>query len=588
MSVYQRIQKILLPKLETSLQLYSDAMRPLYKRTTFSEVEYYTNIFCRKEGYYYQNCMIELSEQNTNWASKVWVNQSFLQNRQSLLYTNEIRRSVDKLSWSTQNQMLTVISQYVSDLLQFWEDIKQQRVPQDYVGDMPQCMDQFKRIMGVHRKSLPKKDNWRSTRYSKHIIVMHAGHMFEMRVYDKKGDYPISREAIFNGLSQIVSYPIEEAYSGAIGTVTALDRDNWYCIREEMKRSKLNINSLKSVEECLFGLCIDEALSENSENVMNQTTYGDHREDFKNFNRWFDLGLQCVFSKDGHFSWITEQSIFDGSIIPQPQHAHTIDRAVNKSTKTSRTLVQLIKWEHSKTTISNIERGKKDLINLLEKTDSYLYEFTGFGQDFLGKHCLHPDGLVQQAIILSYYKLYNRLDPIIQPISLRRYREGRMEHPRIVTCENKKFVEAMSSRNLDDEEILELMVKAILKHKRLIADASHLNHYVKNIFGLKWIIELEYIYCDYFLVRYFDYFENPKVIIVNSTTKEPILTSGIPTYGSGHYIYFHPMKNSILFSINTVLKLREFKSSVSFVSMLEKSLIQIKQLIESQNTPTLS
>ena len=570
------------------MKIYCNALRPLYKRTTFSEVEYYSNIFARGEGYYYQNCMIELSEQTVNWASKVWVNHSFFENRQSLLYTNEMRSSVVKLSWTTSSQMLSVISQYISDILQFWEDIQQQRVRQDYVGDMPQCMDQFKRIMGVHRKSLPKKDNWRITRYSKHIIVMHGGSMFEMRVYDKKGMHPISREEIFSALSQIVSYPAEDACSGAIGTVTALDRDNWYCIREEMKRSELNIKSLRSVEECLFGLCIDEALSESDDNVMNQTAYGDHREDFKNFNRWFDLGLQCVFSKDGHFTWITEQSIFDGSIILQPNSTHPVDGAANYSIKTSQTPVQIIKWDLSKTTINNIQRGKKVLINLSEKTDPYLYEFTDFGQDFIGKHSSHSNGLVQQAIILAYYQLYNRLDPMIQPISLRRYREGRMEHPRIITCENKKFVEAITSKELDDEEIWELMEKAVDKHNRLIADASHLNHYVKNILGLKWFIELEYIYCDFFLVRYFDYFANPRVIIVNSTTQEPIITSGIPTYGSGHYIYFHPKNNSILFSINTVLKPREFKSSISFVKALEKSLMQIKQLIQSQHTLELS
>ena len=585
MSAYRKVQKILLPQLEKCLKNYCNIQKPLYKRVTFSEVEYHSNIFSRKEGFYYQNCMIELSEKVVNWAATIWVNHCFFENRQSLLYTNETRQSVGKFNWSTSSQMLTVISEYISNLLRFWEDIKHHRIQQDYIGEMPLCMDQYKRIMGTHRKCLPKKDNWRITKYSKHIIVMHGGRMFEMRVYDEKGNYLLSREEIFDGLSQIMSHPTGDSYAGggAIGTVTALDRDNWYCIREEMKRSKLNIKSLRSVEECLFGLCLDEPPSKNKENVMNQTAYGDHREDFKNFNRWFDLGLQCVISKDGHFTWITEQSIFDGSIILQPNQTHVIEGAADNSMETSKTPVKLIKWDLSENTITNIERGKKVLIDLSAKTDPYLYEFTGFGQNFLGKHRFLSNGLVQQAIILAYFQLYNRLDHMVQPISLRHYREGRMEHPRIVTCESKSFVEAITSKVLDEEEILELMEKAIDKHNQLIADVSHLNHYVKNIFGLKWFIELEHFSCDFLLVRYWDYFANPRVIIVNSTTREPILTAGIPTYGSGHYIYFHPMENSILFSINTLLKPREFKSSKSFVKTLEKSLMSIKQLIESQS-----
>ncbi|KAI6658437.1 Carnitine O-acetyltransferase-like [Oopsacas minuta] len=582
MSIYQKLPRIMVPKLDNTIERYLEVMKAQYKFTTYSEIVYYTRIFARMEGIYFQNVLMEHSESNTNWAAKIWVNQSFLENRISLLYTNETRGSVNKLNWSTTDQMLTAISQYISTIINFWEDVRQERVPQDYVGDMPQCMEQYKRIMGVHRRSLPKIDNWHSTSYSKYIIVMVEGRMFQMRVYDNKEGRPYPRNEIKELLKKIISHSKDEdAQPEPVGTLTAMDRDNWFCIREEMSRSSINKQSLSIIEQSLFGLCIDETYPKPN-NVFTQTTLGDHRYDFKNFNRWYDLGLQCVFRKDGYFTWITEQSIYDGAIIPQPKEVVIEDSKEQSSQKCQNSDVKIINWDLSNTTKMNIERGKNKLINWWPNLDNHVFEFTDFGLEYLQKYDLHANGLVQQAIVLAYYKLYNQLDSMCQPVSLRRYRSGRKEHPHIVTCENRKFVEAMENKNIIMEVKWERLEKAIQKHHSLIADASHLNHYFRGLMALNWIIEHEFIFSDFFLIRFWKCFSKPKVVVIYSDTQEPAISTGIPTYESGHYIYFHPKKNSILFSINTVLKSLEFKTSNRFASMLELSLLEIKHLLENR------
>lgn len=584
MSLYQKLPKILVPKLDNTIDRYLEVMRALFKTATYSEVVYYTRIFARTEGVYFQNTLMYHSERKVNWASDIWVNQCFFENRQSLLYTNKTRTLIHKRDFSTTDLMLTIISQYISGLIRFWEKIRAERIPQDYVGDMAQCMEQYKRIMGVHRKSLPKIDNWHSTNYSKYIIVMVEGCIFKMRVYNSEGSRPYSTNVIKQLLEQILTYTkLEQTIP--IGTMTAMDRDNWFCVREDMLRSNINKESFHTIEHSLFGLCIDEIQLGGKEVFLTQTTVGDHRKDFTNFNRWYDLGLQCVFRKDGYFAWITEESIFDGSIIPQPTEVEEIESPTNSPPQMCQdTDVSLIKWELSNTTMMNVERGKNKLINWAANIDTCVFEFTNFGFECLQKYGLHPNGLVQQAIVLTYYKLYHRLDSMCQPVSLRRYREGRKEIPHIVTCENRNFVEALANKKMKFDEKYELFEKAIQKHHRLIADASHLNHYVRGLLALNWIIGHEHIYSDFFYIRFWNYFSKPKVEVVCSEKDEPILTTGIPLYEGGHYVYFQPKKDSISFTINTSFKNAEFKSSNRFSSMLEKSLLDIMYLIENRNS----
>ena len=583
MSIYQKLPKIFVPKLDNTIDRYLEVMRALFKTSTYSKVVYYTKIFARTEGIFFQNTLMKYSERKVNWASDIWVNQCFFENRQPLLYTNETRASIHKMNFSTTDQMLASISQHISGLIRFWEKIRTERIPQDYAGDMAQCMDQYKRVMGVHRKSLPKIDNWHSTIYSKYIIVMVEGCMFKMKVYNSEGSRPYSTNIIKQMLYHILTHTKQEDRI-PIGTMTAMDRDNWFCIREQMLRSNINKESIHTIEHSLFGLCIDEIQLGGKEVFLTQTTIGDHRNDFENFNRWYDLGLQCVYRKDGYFAWITEESIFDGSIIPQPTEVEEIESSTNSPPQMCQDSdVSLIKWELSNTTMMNVERGKNKLINWAENIDNCVFEFTHFGLKWSQKYGLHPNGLVQQAVVLTYYKLYHRLDAMCQTVSLRRYREGRKEIPHIVTCENRNFVEALANKKIKFDEKYELLEKAIEKHHRLIADASHLNHYVRGLLALNWIIGHEHIYSDFFNTRFWKYFSQPKVVVVISEKDEPIITTGIPPYEGGHYVYFHPKKDSILFSINTSFKNTEFKTSNKFASMLEKSLLDIMYLIENRN-----
>ena len=582
MSIYQRIPRILVPKLDNTIDRYLEVMRALFKTATYSEIVYYTRIFARTEGIFFQNTLMKYSERKVNWASDIWLNQCFFENRQSLLYTNETRASIHKMNFSTTNQMLTSISQYISRLIRFWENIRRERIPQDYVGDMAQCMEQYKRVMGVHRKSLPKTDNWQSTNYSKYIIVMVEGCMFKMRVYNSEGSRLYSSNIIKQLLEQILTHKKQEDTT-PVGIMTAMDRDNWFCIREEMLRSNINKESFHTIEHSLFGLCIDEIQLGGKEVFLTQTTIGDHRNDFTNFNRWYGMGLQCVFRKDGYFAWITEESIFDGSIILQPTEVEKVESTTSSPSQMCQDSdVSLIKWELSNTTKMNVERGKDKLINFAANIDNCVFEFTNFGLECLQKYGLHPNGLIQQAIVLTYFKLYHRLDTVCQPVSLRRYREGRKEIPHIVTCENRNFVEALDNKKIKFDEKYELLEKAIRKHHRLIADASHLNHYVRGLLALNWIIEHEHIYSDFFYIRFWKHFSQPKVVVVCSEKDEPIITTGIPPYEGGHYVYFHPKKDSILFSINTSFKKTEFKNSNRFASMLEISLLDIMYLIENR------
>ena len=175
MSRYSIIPKLLVPALSDSLDRFLKAMKPLTTQTQFSQLVQVTDSFSRREGMCLQTKLMKYAEETENWASRVWVDTRYLSNRKSLLFTNGKTTMRKKLNWSTQREMLLSISQHLSLLLRLLADIRDDRLPQEKVGAVPQCMSQYKRLVGGYRVPRPGIDTRVFSPNSKHIVVLHAG-----------------------------------------------------------------------------------------------------------------------------------------------------------------------------------------------------------------------------------------------------------------------------------------------------------------------------------------------------------------------------------------------------------------------------
>ena len=585
MSRYSILPKLPVPDLSDSLNRFLTAMKPLTTQSQFSQLVNATDSFSKKEGTYLQNKLITLSEDTDNWASRVWVDTRYLSNRDSLIFTNGKTVLRSRFEWSSTKEMLIAISQHLFKLVKVLEVIRDDRLTQEMLGNVPQSMSQYKRLVGGYRLPKPTIDTQTFSPNSKHIVVLHAGRIYKMQVYNPAdGDRCLSVEEMYQLLSQVVSCVSEDTQGNLlpVSLLTALDRDSWYSAREQLiEDSPVNADSLIEIETSLFGLCIDECIEANESETPKLFRFGDVRNDYRCFNRWYGLGFHTIFTKNGFSANISDHALLDGVIPyfletladfkPQLDLTKPLDPKLN---------AKLIEWRLSEKIFIHLDDAVTKMNHWYRDLDVFNCYFEDFGKSLIDKHGIYYQGFIQLAIQLAYYRLYNQLTASYQTVSLKSYREGRLEHPITVSEEIETFVESMTIRSLSDKERWKLMLRAIHTYRQLLSDTSKGHVFVKHIQALRYLAERENLSVDLFQDSHFKLFIQPKLAVSCIFTLVRFI--GSMPLPNGHFIGFTPTPDYIYISVTTTLS-RSRVTSREFCREIQACLLELKNLLITQS-----
>ena len=520
---------------------------------------------------------MQFSDEVDNWASRIWVDTRYLSNRNSLIFTNGKTTQRTRLNWSTQREMLLHISQHLFLLVGLLRDIREGRLPQEQLGTVPQSMSQYRRLVGGYRVPKPGIDTLVFSPNSRHIVVMYAGRIYTMPVYScAEGDRPLTAEELYQLLCQVLECSEPREDHAPVGLLTSLERDSWNSARDELIRhSPVSASSVREIESSLFGLCIDECTYGEG---TKRARFGDIRDNCKHYNRWNGLGLQTIFTKDGLSTIFTEHSMIDGILTT---FYGTIPKLDNLSVDSGAPLdsslkVRLLNWDISLKTYLQIEAMKDKLFAWYTDYDLFDKDFTGFGKNLIKNYGVYYHGFIHLAIQLAYYKLYNQLTASYQTVSLKSYREGRLEHPITVSEEIKRFVESMTEKSLSNRGRLQLLLSAVQTYKQLLADTSGGHVFVKHMLALKWIADKECMSVELFQNSHFKLFMAPKLAISSIYSPLQILAT-YPLFG-GHFIGIHPMSDSLYLFITTIYS-NSTVTSLQLYEEIEYCLYAIRDLI---------
>ena len=583
MSRYRIPPNLPVPALSESLARFISALRPLLSSTLLSETIRLTKRFEENEGSYLQNKLLEISAETDNWASQTFIQEKFLSKKISLIRSNSAGINQNRFHWANTGAKLATISKYLVFLLNKVEVIRTERLAQDMIRNVPLCMEQYKNVTGVYRQPNPTLDTYTYARDSTHIVVMHAGHIYKMPVYTSEDRTIVSEEKFAAMLSQVLE---ESSRTGpeqprSVGLLTAMDRDVWYRARKELMRSPVNAASLKVIEQSLFGLSLDGSNVEDIVEVLKLNRVGDPRENFGYYNRWFDLGLQTIFTNRGYLGWSIEHSISDGSIMPLFENvlsecSHTGEYIVTAQDPNLK--VELLKWELSSNIKAELEDMKCELAHFYKQYDVCTLEFSELSKDDIKKQGLNFHTFIHIALQLAYFKLYSKLEGFYHPFTLRFFKGGRLEQPFLITSESKEFVEGMNLRKLRNDEKLTLLKRAMRKHQEILLDVGQGQVYVRHLKALKLLANREGLYTELFESESFKIFSLPHLAALFVLTELPLISTPIPDY-YGHWVYFHSIKNSIHFSVSTLLKSSSTTPSSEYALALESSLLELKQIL---------
>ena len=582
-------EKLPVPNLRQTLDKYLESVRPLVTPNQYAKTVQLTNEFLTTEGPFLQAQLQDRALKTDNWLTEWWKETAYLANRMPLPVHVSPAAICDKLEFSSDSQMLNYTSLVIVEFVEFFQKVLSDKLPPDKLGGISLCMRQYKSLVGGHRIPGKVTDTQKYTPDSNHIIVVHKGHFFKLPVFGyRDGSRCILRShEIKHLLSQIMDS--SHLPSVPVGILSSQNRDDWYSAREELNKSSVNRYTLNVITSSLFLIELDEASNQGVDDEFKSGVIGDLRGDFKCYNRWYDVGMQLIITREGYAKYLLEHSLVDGPpsvVIANRGHYRGITDTVPDIPVNAKELpeIELLKWEISPLLHEYIQNAKVELIKLSEKIDFKLYTFSEFGKDFFKSYKLSPDSLVQLAIQLTFYKLHQHSTACYESVSTRRFYDGRTETLRSTSTESTEMVKAMLSPTRTEVK-LGLLREFVKKHDENSRQAFNGQGIDRHLLGLKLIAKQENLNPEFFSDISFsktNYFRVSTSQVPNPFLSfmgfGPVVEDGYGICYNPHESYFNLFLSSFTTCANTV-------STDKLCRVIIESLKDVKKLVENLPLP---
>ncbi|OQR89993.1 choline/Carnitine O-acyltransferase [Thraustotheca clavata] len=373
---------------------------------------------------------------------------------------------IEEASGTVLADPLVRTSTFLTSFLKWFQKMKAGELEQD----PKQCMSSFAKQLGTAK--IPQKDCDILAFHpqSSHIVVLKDNAFYKVNVFD--GKKLISKQSLEKQLHSILHTKVTDAPN--IAVLTADERDSWATNRAQLiAEDPINKASIEAIDSALIVLVLDEKSYSGSE-LTAMTLHGNGS------NRWFDKH-QILMYGDGHLATNFEHTFSDGTAWNRWLHEtwhdmrHTDSGFSPLSTpdefEASADAVQPLKWSLSPAlhqAIANAEAlSTKDIAN----TDSKLLNFDHYGKNTIKTWGMSPDGAVQMAYQLAYYREHGRVPPTYESCSTRAFFHGRTETIRSATNEALRFVTSVSSEAPIASQ-KEFLKKAVDRHVVLAKEAQ--------------------------------------------------------------------------------------------------------------------
>jgi carnitine O-acetyltransferase len=129
--------------------------------------------------------------------------------------------------------------------------------------------------------------------------------------------------------------------------------------------------------------------------------------------------------------------------------------------------------------------AEKDFEQLIGNHEMTILAYQAFGKNLIKKFKCSPDGFVQMAIQLAYYKMFGTSRPTYESGQTRKFQRGRTETCRSVSDESVAFVKSMEDANVSDEQKIAAFRAALKSQGQYMAAAVNGHGVDRHLFGLK-------------------------------------------------------------------------------------------------------
>ncbi|XP_053407810.1 carnitine O-palmitoyltransferase 1, liver isoform-like [Mercenaria mercenaria] len=481
------LPRLPIPDLNATLDRFLASMKPILSDEDFIELLTATETFRVNEGPKLQQYLKNRSINKRNWVEDFWLQMAYLGWREpSAINVNCY--AVDRKTVPTTNQLARAAN-IIYSAVKYYEEICEDTLVPQYMQDLiPLTMDGYRKTHCTTRIPKVGMDDQETHKDQKHIVIYRKGVYFKLDVYKTDSDgkeVQLTVPEIYVLLQQVLDLAEDAKDFCPVGVFTAQNRDYWAKIRERLVAVDVNRESITSIDSSIGLFVIEEECPKglDEEAIFTMTGHGP--------NRYFDKSLQYIIYSNGKAGINAEHSCGDATYAARMwEYILAVEKYNNDGGVAKISDQQLKKLSPPQKLDWDLNDFEQELTESQEHFQKLANSFglrlvfAEYGKGYIKTKRVSPDGYLQMAIQLAYYKLHGKVVKTYESASTRMFANGRTETIRPVTEASAAWCKAMSSMKTTREQKILLLKRAINAQTKVKNEAVCGQGWDRHLFGL--------------------------------------------------------------------------------------------------------
>lgn len=475
------LPKLSVPSVEHTMKRYLRSVKPLLDEENYKRMEGLAMEFQNGIAKKLQFNLKLKSWWATNYVSDWWEEYVYLRGRSPIMVNSNFY-GVDAVLLDHSDIQVARAANLIYGIVLYRRQLERQELNPILLNKtIPLCSAQYERQFNTTRIPGIEKDTLVHYKDSDHVAVYHKGRFFKIYIrYGGRLLQPCELEVM---LQKVVNDPTPPSKGEThLAALTAGNRVPWAKARAEFFSKGKNKNSLDAIEKAAFFVTLDdESHTYDMNNPSKLNEFGHSMLHGKGYDRWFDKSFTLIVCANGMVGFNAEHSWADapvsGHLWEYSLSEDVLSLRYTEDGHTRGTVTETppnpikLEWEIPEACEEVIATSLGVAEALLNDVDLYILSHTAYGKGFMKKCNLSPDGYIQIALQLAYFRDAGKLSLTYESSMTRLFREGRTETVRSCTVESKEFVNAMNDKNKTKKECIELMRTAAAVHQQLYREA---------------------------------------------------------------------------------------------------------------------
>ncbi|PIC22275.1 hypothetical protein B9Z55_016386 [Caenorhabditis nigoni] len=466
-----------LPSLDDTVHRYVDSMKHFTSEEDYNQLIVKSNQFLSAEGRTLQRYAWILHKFKENYVTSFWEKYIYNAGR----YALPINSSIAQCVMYGENDLSQVYQVARLLYIETLANLSLDRQKYLAVGEGLLSTRHYRNIYNGCRVPGKEYDHFQWNPPCRHALVVHKGTWYKVDTCDENGKlYSVDQ------LAKIVSEMMDRndkstGFLSKIGALTTDKRTEWSINRQKFfLENKNNKKLLEVIETAQFVISVDDSVEWGVETTEKASQYMKDMITGNGNNRWFDKTMNYAVCANGRGGATGEHSPCDGAELDHLcENFLNIDKQILKSPSQQQQLENVKISENDKKELKLAEKLEFEEVNGMKEEVERCYDshmkatddlhmhsmiFLDFGKGRLKKCGISPDGFVQMAIQLAYYKDQGKFTQTYEPGSVRFYANSRTETLRPVTEASCDFVKSVMDEQSTKETRRKLLQNACEVH----------------------------------------------------------------------------------------------------------------------------